>query len=159
MGSVDEKAQSLHPTKSCILWPLGSRFERECNPRLGTEEVFLRKQTRCKQNKEVLLTSESNLGFERDVRQNPHKDGFLLVGSSKQTNKAKKDIEGFWEDYYQSRKCAINNFWTKNSVGLLGWGSRGSRQIIYVRIFPNICSVFGTANRPNINNFRDRQPA
>ena len=59
----------------------------------------------------------------------------------------------------QSRKCAINNFWTKNPRGLLGWGSRGSRQIICVRIFPNIWSVFGTANRPNINNFRDRQPA
>ena len=54
----------------------------------------------------------------------------------------------------QSQKCAINNFWTKNSAGLLGWGSRGSRQIIYVRIFPNIWSVFGTANRPNQNNFR-----
>ena len=59
----------------------------------------------------------------------------------------------------QSRKCAINNFWTKNPWGLLGWGSRGSRQIIYVRISPNIWSVFGTGNRPNINNFQDRQPA
>ena len=38
----------------------------------------------------------------------------------------------------QGRKCAINNFWTKNPRGLLGSGSRGSRQIIYVRIFPNI---------------------
>ena len=46
-------------------------------------------------------------------------------------------------DSIQSRKCAINNFWTKNLRGLLGWGSRGSRQIIYVRIFPNIWSVFG----------------
>ena len=59
----------------------------------------------------------------------------------------------------QSRKCAINNFWTKNPLGLLGWGSRGSRQIIYVRIFSNIWSVFGTTSRPNINNFRDRRPA
>ena len=59
----------------------------------------------------------------------------------------------------QSRKCAINNFWTKNPRGLLRWGSRGSRQIIYVRIFPNIWSVFGTTSRPNIKNFRDRRPA
>ena len=28
-----------------------------------------------------------------------------------------------------SRKLAINNFWTKNPRGLLGSGSRGSRQI------------------------------
>ena len=48
----------------------------------------------------------------------------------------------------QGRKCAINKFWAKNPRGLLGWGSRGSRQIIYVRIFPNISNVFGTANRP-----------
>ena len=60
---------------------------------------------------------------------------------------------------YLSRKCAINTFWTQKSAGLLGWGSRGSRQIIYVRIFPNIGSVFGTANLPNINSFRNRQPA
>ena len=40
-----------------------------------------------------------------------------------------------------SRKCAINTFWTKPSAGLLRWGSRGSRQIIYVRIFP-IFEVF-----------------
>ena len=59
----------------------------------------------------------------------------------------------------QSRNCAINNFWTKNPRRLSGWGSRGSRQIIYVRIFPNIWSVFGTTSRPNINNFRDRRPA
>ena len=45
------------------------------------------------------------------------------------------------------------------SQGLLGWGSWGSRQITYVRIFPNISSVFGTASQPNINNCRDRQPA
>ena len=44
--------------------------------------------------------------------------------------------------YVQSRKCAINHFWTKNPRGLLGWASRGSRQIIYVRIFPNVCEVF-----------------
>ena len=61
--------------------------------------------------------------------------------------------------FIQSRKCAINNFWTKNSARRLGWGSRGSRQIIYGRIFPIIWSVFGTANRPNINNFRGRRPA
>ena len=59
----------------------------------------------------------------------------------------------------QSRKCAINNFSTKNPRGLLGWGSRGSCQIIYVRIFPSLWSVFGTTRRPNINNFRDRRPA
>ena len=41
----------------------------------------------------------------------------------------------------QSRKCAINNFWTKNPRGLLGWGSRWSRRIIYVRISP-IFEVF-----------------
>ena len=31
----------------------------------------------------------------------------------------------------QSRKCAINNFWTKNPRGLLGCGSRGG----HVRLF------------------------
>ena len=58
-----------------------------------------------------------------------------------------------------SRKCAINNFGQKIRRG--GWGeglSRGSRQIIYVRIFPNIWSVFGTPNQPNTNNFQGRRP-
>ena len=41
-----------------------------------------------------------------------------------------------------SRKCAINNFWTKKFARLLGWGSRGSRQIIYVRIFPQCLKCF-----------------
>ena len=57
------------------------------------------------------------------------------------------------------RKCAINNFWTKDLAGRVGWGSRGSRQIIYVRIFPNIWSVFGTTNRPHISNFWGCLPA
>ena len=59
---------------------------------------------------------------------------------------------------FQSRKCAINNFWTKRSAGRL-WGSWGSGQIIYVGIFPNIWSVFGSTNRPNISSFRGRRPA
>ena len=64
-------------------------------------------------------------------------------------------IEEFWGSkcLSQGRKCAINKFWTKKSAGRLEWGSRGSRQIIYVRILPNIWSVFGPANRPNINNY------
>ena len=59
----------------------------------------------------------------------------------------------------QGRKCGINKFWAKKTAGRFGCGSRGWRQTIYVRIFPNIWSVFGTANRSNINNFRDRRPA
>ena len=62
-------------------------------------------------------------------------------------------------DYFSSRKCAIHNFWTNNLVERLGWGARGSRQIIYVRLCPNIWSVFGTANRPNINNAPGRRQA
>ena len=42
------------------------------------------------------------------------------------------------EEKNLGRKCAINNFWTKNPRGVLGRGSRGSRQIIYARIFPNV---------------------
>ena len=41
------------------------------------------------------------------------------------------------------------------SGGLLGWGLRGSHQIIYVRIFPNICSTFATANRPNTRDLEE----
>ena len=50
--------------------------------------------------------------------------------------------------YLRAKYYAINHFWTKNPRGLLGWGSRASRQIIYVRIFPNVSKCF-----------RDCQPA
>ena len=89
-------------------------------------------------------------GIPRRVLKNQRKEG--------QGNAILDPLPEKWP-LIQCRKCAINNFWTKNPRGLLGWGSRGSRQIIYVRIFANICSVFGTLNRPNINNFRDRQLA
>ena len=44
-------------------------------------------------------------------------------------------------------------FEEKKFRGLLGWGSRGSHQIVDVRLFPFISSVSGTTNRPNINKF------
>ena len=58
----------------------------------------------------------------------------------------------------QSRKCATNIFWTKHSARLLGWGSRGHAQFL-CQDFPNIWSVLGPAERPNINNFWRRRPA
>ena len=60
---------------------------------------------------------------------------------------------------YQFFLSIINNFWTKKIGGAVRVRVQGVAPIIYVRIFLNIWSVLGTANRPNINNFRDRQPA
>ena len=82
----------------------------------------------------VLRFSQPGPGAEEDRR-----------SSDTQHNAQKADLAvhiAYWRQLLslsahgcQSRKCAINNFWTKNPRGLLGRGSGGSRQIIYVRIF------------------------
>ena len=82
----------------------------------------------------------------------------------KNTNSAKNFSEQFERatrslpSKTQSRKCAINNFWTKKSAGRLGCGSRGSRQLFMLG-FSQVLKCFRDANRPNINNFRGRRPA
>ena len=62
-----------------------------------------------------------------------------------------------------SQTCAMNDLRTKTSGGEAcegeGLGSRGSHHIIHVGICPFISSVFGTANRPNINSFGGCRPA
>ena len=54
---------------------------------------------------------------------------------------------------FRSRKCVASHFWTNKSARLLGRGSRGSRQITYLRICPTIWTGFETANRSSINDF------
>ena len=124
-----------------VMWSFSAKFWQKTAEIVSVNDVWEPWKQALLASRDVIISSQ----FAARIRR-----GFFTLG------------DGCWlpiKDVSQSRKCAINNLRTKNPRGLLGWGSRGSRQIIYVRIFPNIWSVFETTSRPNINNFRDRRPA
>ena len=67
-----------------------------------------------------------------------------------------------WHRNSESRKCATNNFWTKNRRGGSGEGLGGHARLFMLGFSPifEVFSgpptgltqiIFGTANRPNIN--------